>query len=157
MFTPLLDWTESPFVALYFAMEENSPIPQPDRAVWGLGYIRAKNTEIRNAPEGEVRTTLEIRRPMQDENTRLVSQSGLFTELPLGTTVEQWVRANFKGETTNAHLIKMTIPSAGRADCLRTLNRMNINHLSLFPDLYGAGKHCNDSLEIPKYTCNISS
>jgi transposase len=40
---------------------------------------------------------------------------------------------------------------AGRPECLRTLNMMNINHLSLFPDIYGSSLHCNKSLEIDKY------
>jgi len=38
-----------------------------------------------------------------------------------------------------------------RNDFLRFLNRMNINYLSLFPDLDGAAKHCNMRLEIDNY------
>ena len=87
---------------------------------------------------------------MSDENARLVSQGGLFTRAPDGVPLDDWVRANFKGEK-KAILAKFTVPNGDREDCLRSLNRMNINHLSLFPDLYGAGAFCNLDLEISNY------
>jgi hypothetical protein len=153
MATSLLDWSESSFVALYFAFEKESNGTPTERAVWGLGGINRKNTEIRRAHIGEDRPpTLDLIRPMQDENSRLVNQAGLFTRLPLGKTVEQWVGENFRGKIVGGNLIKICMPNKGRDECLRTLNRMNINHLSLFPDLYGAGKHCNHALQISKYS-----
>ena len=48
-------------------------------------------------------------------------------------------------------LVKFTVPTGDREDCLRSLNRMNINHLSLFPDFYGASTFCNLNLEIASY------
>ena len=39
--------------------------------------------------------------------------------------------------------VKIEVPSSERASGLALLYRMNINHLSLFPDLYGSAKHCN--------------
>jgi hypothetical protein len=152
MMTPLLDWTDSPFVALYFAFEKDVNGVATERAVWGLADTLSKNREIEEAPEGHLRAPLEFFRPMQDENARLVSQAGLFTKLPLGITVEQWIKENYKNETKQVSLMKIVIPDLNREECLRTLNRMNINHLSLFPDLYGAGKHCNKALEISKYS-----
>ena len=149
MVTPLLDWTESPFVALYFAFEQETDTNE--RAVYGLGNLNAKLREIKDAGLESVSPPLEFVRPMRDDNARLVSQSGLFTRLPLGLTVEEWVRDNFKDESESPRLVKVVMPDAGREDCLVTLNRMNINHLSLFPDLFGAGEHCNKALRISKY------
>ncbi len=97
-----------------------------------------------------LRPPVEFVRPLSDENARLVSQGGLFTRAPDRQDLESWVKANFKGEKSYI-LIKITIPDKDREFCLRSLNRMNINHLSLFPDLYGASKHCNLSAEIKKY------
>lgn len=44
--TPLLDWTESPFVALYFAFEKTQPPKSRKRAVWALGPLSDKNKEV---------------------------------------------------------------------------------------------------------------
>lgn len=154
MATPLLDWTEAPFVALYFSFAKELQPSSGERAVWAIGgrSISEKNAEINAAHSGKLPApTLDFVRPKQDENARLVAQSGLFTKVPLQTTIDSWVKKNFSGKKDGALLVKITMPSADRPECLRTLNRMNINHLSLFPDLYGAGTHCNNALQIVRY------
>jgi hypothetical protein len=154
MATPLLDWTEAPFVALYFSFFKDQRPPAGERAVWALGggSINKKNAEIRAAHSGPTPApTLDFIRPQQDENSRLVAQSGLFTKVPFQTTVDDWIVKNFNGKTDSILLLKITMPSTDRPECLRTLNRMNINHLSLFPDLYGAATHCNNKLQILHY------
>lgn len=153
--TPLLDWTQSPFVALYFAFFETGDHVGKTRAIWALGPIESKNREIRNESDKESAETppniLEVIRPPQDENTRLVNQAGLFTRAPLGTTVDSWVAENFSGITNRQILLKMVIRDVEREKCLKTLNKMNINHLTLFPDLFGAAEYCNMVMRIPKY------
>ena len=150
--TPLLDWTDSAFVALYFAFEKVDRPASGYRAVWALGGIEKEARKIEVAHSGTGRPPIvEYVRPAQDENARLVSQGGLFTRSPLGVTVDQWVESTYAGQTNNAPLLKLNIPNDDRFDCLRTLNKMNINHISLFPDLYGSGQHCNKALEITKY------
>jgi len=72
--------------------------------------------------------------------------------LPItGKSLDEWVQKNQRDNDTGATLIKIIIPNAERDNCLRMLNRMNINHLSLFPDLYGASYFCNLFSEIDKY------
>jgi hypothetical protein len=151
--TPLLDWTTSPFVAAYFAFasEENASI---DRcAIFGLFQrtVEEKSAEIDRGWMTEGRPPIvEFVEPLSDENNRLVSQGGLFTRGPDSVLLEQWILGAFP-EDLKAHLLKITIPNKDRVVALRSLNRMNINHLSLFPDLDGASKFANLHLVIDHY------
>jgi FRG domain len=149
--TPLLDWTRSPFAAAYFAFEDPAPDRTDQRVVYGLDQnaVLQRNHELLNGPSLEQGrpAVVEFIDPMSDENPRLVSQGGLFTRAPIGTPIEQWVSAAFEG-TSAAILLRIEIPDSDRLACLRGLNRMNINHLSLFPDLTGASRSTNLRLEL---------
>jgi hypothetical protein len=177
--TPLLDWTTSPFVAAFFAFIELDDPQTPQRAIFALHRptveLRAKakarhvnasrrdqldQAEKQGKPVGLLRRAsleavaepeVQFIRPMSDENQRLVNQGGLFTRAPSGKALEQWVKENHDPEDKGYTLIKVHLPNKDRDGCLRNLNRMNINHLSLFPDLYGASKFCNLFSEIDKY------
>jgi hypothetical protein len=96
--------------------------------------------------------TLDFIRPLTDENPRLINQRGLFTRVPSQTTIDEWVISNFKrAPAVGAPLLKIYIPAYERLKALKSLNRMNVNHLSLFPDLDGASKYCNTSAIINQY------
>lgn len=149
--TPLLDWTRSPFAAAYFAFEELASDPTPFRTVYALNerVVLSAGEQIDNGPSIEQGRPplVEIVDPLYDENQRLVNQGGCFTRAPIGTPIEQWVATVFENSTEPV-LIKIEIPDDGRIDCLRTLNLMNINHLSLFPDLIGASRFTNLRFEL---------
>lgn len=156
--TPLLDWTESPFVALYFAFAEVDTDGAENRAVWAINpRLSSRFNELVQQVENEERLgdlfgqEINVVRPHSDENARLVNQRGLFIRIPTSHTLEEVVSSVFPGEVRFQWLIKLSIPNTDRTVCLRALNRMNINHLSLFPDLTGASIHSNTDLRIKNY------
>lgn len=165
--TPLLDWTSSPFVAAYFAFIEKGEKQTKYRAVFAMHRpsIEKKAGEILKANKdnlqqkiktksyptrGNLKPEIEFIRPFSDENQRLINQAGLFTRAPFNVSLESWIKNNFGSDDENV-LIKILIPNENRIECLKTLNRMNINHLTLFPDLDGASKYCNLCKEIDNY------
>ena len=75
--------------------------------------------------------------------------------MPEGVDLEAYVREHFQGENskvqgraTRCLLEKIVIPNEGRVDCLKFLNKMNINRMSLFPDADGSAKYINAMWEL---------
>jgi hypothetical protein len=158
--TPLLDWTRSPFAAAYFAFEELATDHTLNRVVYALDQraVIRKNEELEKIRKNEELgdgasvgggrlPTVEFIEPLSDDNQRLVSQGGCFTRAPVGVPIEIWISRAFEA-STQAILWRIEIPDADRSICLRALNRMNINHLSLFPDLIGASRSTNLKMEL---------
>jgi FRG domain len=147
--TPLLDWSHSPFAAAYFAFEKHEA-GTSHRVVYGLDRdaVQLRNRRIEDEEVSEGRpSVLELIDPLSDENPRLVNQGALFTRAPIGVSVETWVRHFFAGAEREV-LLRIELPDSDRTQCLRALGRMNINHLSLFPDLAGASRATNLRTEI---------
>lgn len=156
--TPLLDWSSSPFVAAFFAFEHETPRGETvrRRAIYGLHkrLVSQKSDEIREAHTGSGRpTVIDFVEPLFKDNPRLTSQGGLFTRAPDGMTVHDWAQQVYDqdSEPEAVFLLSMSLPDQDREYILRALNRMNINHQSLFPDLYGASSFVNMRLEIEAY------
>lgn len=85
--------------------------------------------------------------PSTRENQRIHSQGGKLVYTHDNVSIEKWIRTHNALRPSPWDqiplLTKIIIPGAERKAILRGLNNMNINYLTLFPDLDGAAKHCN--------------
>ena len=158
--TRLLDFTKSPFVAAFFALE---------RAI-GTSAVYALNTPAlwhavpRERPEltreaidprlpgkfeyyfmQNIHEVVWVGEPMQMDR-RLVAQSGMFAVPGL---LDRPLDQILDGYATDAPLMqKLLLPPSIRDEAMRTLYRMNITHASLFPDLDGLARSLAFELEM---------
>jgi hypothetical protein len=142
--TPLLDWTESPFVAAYFAFCGNKAHTK-ERVVYALNrdierWYRSNTHEY----------FIEFPPITSHENVRFLAQGGVFTKALEGEDVKTRIQKCYheKNHANRIILVEILIPDSCREEGLRDLNWMNINHASLFPDIYGAAIFCNWKLEV---------
>ncbi len=149
--TPLLDWTKSPYVACYFAMQDPRAPDSGTRYVWVFSHRGAHEHYIGqeenvDKKEDELESVQLLDLPV-DENSRSISQSGLFTRTPDGEAIEDFVAHRLKLDGYMPVLFRIDLPDSLREVCLRSLDSMNINSSTLFPDLIGAAGFSNRGLE----------
>ncbi|MEI9846487.1 FRG domain-containing protein [Enterobacter hormaechei] len=153
--TPLLDWTRSLFVALYFAFEDYNISDSGYRSVWALNLSGTVLNAMNKFNEGkEENKQFRIVEPISDKNPRLISQSGLFTKQPINFSIPDWVKDNLPDDAP--YLMKISINESERMKILSSLKLMNIHPASLFPEPDGAAKYCNQLLELLSHKNNTS-
>lgn len=158
--TRLLDFTKSPFVAAFFALEH----AVGEAAVFALDTPRL----WASAPRFDTTLTRERIDPRLPGNferyfapnrlpllwagepaemdRRLIAQSGLFL-VPgvLHMTLDQILK---EYEPDGSLLVKIVVPARLRDEAMKTLYRMNITYATLFPDLDGLARSLAYELEV---------
>lgn len=158
--TRLIDFTKSPFVAAFFALER----AVGDSAVFALNTPQmwksaplAMPSLTRETIDPRVKGNLEryfyenahdvlwMGEPAQMDR-RLVAQSGTFV---MPGVLDKSIDEILDHYPSKSELIKkIVLPRHTRQDGLRMLYRMNITNASLFPDLEGLAKSIRFELEV---------
>jgi hypothetical protein len=168
--TRLLDFTESPYVALYFALETYRPLSGTDLAVYAIDYtaIMEKSLEFirRNDSQFiETRASVHNHRDVIFEevvdrfsydilwiteplevNARMDRQSGTFL---LSGNREKTIESLLNSSTYDGcHMVKYTISNKLYESVYALLRKMSINAKSIYGDLSGLAKAIRMELQV---------
>ena len=157
--TRLLDFTKSPFVAAFFALESASR----DVAVFALNTPALWHSAPTFDPS-LTRTRIDPRLPgnfdayfarnqlpllwfgePSEMDSRLVAQSGLFV---LPGVLDKPLDVILDGYGGSEDLLtQFVLPATMREEAMRALYRMNVTYATLFPDLDGLARSVSYELE----------
>jgi hypothetical protein len=150
--TPLLDWTKSPYIALFFACIDYAECHNPGlkgglRGAGGYpNFVDPQPIAIWELALGSeiiVKDEFEIIETLLDQAYRQKAQCGVFTHLDHS----QWIdlKSYLQSRNLSHYLTCYELPGneVGRAIC--NLDLMNITYGTLLPDLEGAAIEANMS------------
>jgi hypothetical protein len=158
--TRLMDWSESPLVALYFAISGN---PKSDGAFWcllpielnslaaikpaykleipGFGDSSILENYLPSSLQKEQSSSLKPAAAIAQRNTRRIqAQQGVFTI----THREQYPIENIDG---GLHVWRIIIPARAKQKLAMDLELLNIKRLTLFPELDLVGQNASEAVQ----------
>lgn len=158
--SPLLDWTKSPYVALYFALQNPQEVSH-SRALWTLNadMLLLLNTLLEEKVYSKnqfYQYTIPVQSLLSATDTysvnkRIAYQLGLFTREYRGITISDWYKKATKvlDITLTSPLLQKHVWAddlSERIEYLQVLDRMNINSRVLFPDIEGSVKQAKEGV-----------
>jgi hypothetical protein len=153
--TRLLDWSESPLIAMYFAVESWAEKPNTDAALWCLwpanlnqnANIVDKN-EVQYIPSFEDDEIKSYTVDSLRQNTRLelfpvatiATRNNARIQAQMGTfTINHNKKIPIEEVGDRSHVRKYTIPEAARKTLAAELKLLCMTRFSLFPELVSVG------------------
>jgi len=122
--SPIIDWTESPYIASFFAYADRVPCQREDVAVWMLNRAHPK---VKVAPIDIIDDV-----DLLKFNIRALKQRGVFVRVRTGQ--------RFVEEFLGDALVKIELPVNDRLEALSDLDEMGITATALFDDLDSAAR-----------------
>ena len=161
--TRLLDWSESPLVALYFAVENITEHGDKDGALWLLypsefnknarihnrneeGYIPSFDDEelasysiesLKSNPSLQLYPVATI---ATRNNARIQAQHGVFT-------IHHQDQTPIEDIGDKSHVLKLTIPGASKVQLKKQLELLGYSKFQLFPELSSIGDIIKESIQ----------
>lgn len=153
--TPLLDWSHSFYIALFFAFADKIPDGVDNIAVWAIQKSATEamndfNDKAKEVAANDIENILDAKfiEPFSDVNSRLISQSGLLLQKPSKVSVEDIISNFCRGNSHSPVLAKITMPSKERERVLNNLLSMNISWATIYPGVDGAAMHTKMKMEL---------
>ena len=145
LITPLLDWTEKPYIAAFFALTSRwSDMNKASGVIFSGKEVALYRLFHNEQLEGD---GLRVMRPKVEELGRMHGQRGLFTWLDSETYFEL---QGFLDNTNRGNLLtRILISDQAVTDGLKDLAAHGIDYRMLFPDMVGAALHANMQFDNP--------
>ena len=161
--TRLLDWSESPLISMYFAVEDWASRPDTDAALWCLWPTALnKNANIVDKVEGDYIPSFEDDE-LQSYSTDSLRQNPRIELFPVATiatrnnariqaqmgtfTIHHNNRVAIEVVGNREHVSKYTIPSGERERLAMELKLLGMTRFSLFPELASVGAILKELME----------
>lgn len=166
--TRLLDWSASPYVGCYFAVESSWDV---DGAVWlfhpgSLAAVMAKQqrcspNDYRHGPLSADAPLLVLPYWPDRPPSRFVAQQGALTVCMhvLGNqeaVIEEALRP-IQGDGRGLSLVKCVIPARLKPEFLKRLTLMNVTASALFPGIDGLGRSLAERARLTSHFPNTTS